>query len=474
MDGATSLIATLIFYKILLLGIGFWAARRNQDGADFYLGGRGLGPWVASISSAASSSSAWTLLGVSGAAYLHGLSAIWLLPACMSGFALNWFVIARPLRRLSHSTGAVTLTELLAHGSSPRMSRAITISASIVVLLSLGVYVASQFQAAGKTFAGTLDMDFNYAVLVGGGIVLIYTMTGGFWAASISDLIQGLVMAVAAAIVPIGALLKIGGFDAMYEGLLAVDPAMVDWWRGHAGWNLAAFLVGMLGIGLGYPGQPHVVNRYMALRSEDDVRIGTWITMVWGLVIYIGMLLAGWCGRALIGTVNDGETILLKLTTDLFPPVVAGVIVAAILSAIMSTADSQLLVCGSTVAHDLPRRSSQRKVGLDRLAIVLISLIAIGAAMTVQETIFKTVLFAWSALGASFGPLLLVRLLRGPVQANAALLSIWLGFAVTLIWFFTPALKSQLYAEPSQLVPAFAIALLPALWGSRRNASTVN
>ena len=133
----------------------------------------------------------------------------------------------------------------------------------------------------------------------------------------------------------------------------------------------------------------------------------------------------------------------------------------------MSTADSQLLVCGSTVAHDLPRRSSQRKVGLDRLAIVLISLIAIGAAMTVQETIFKTVLFAWSALGAAFGPLLLVRLLRGPVQANAALLSIWLGFSVTLIWFFTPALKSQLY----ELVPAFLIALLPALWGSRRNAS---
>ncbi|NQU49079.1 MAG: sodium/proline symporter [Planctomycetes bacterium] len=464
MDGATSLIATLIFYKIMLLSIGFWAARRSHDGADFYLGGRGLGPWVASISSAASSSSAWTLLGVSGAAYAHGLSAIWLLPACMSGFALNWFVIARPIRRLSHETGAVTLTELLAHGAAPKMARLITISASIVVLLSLGVYVASQFQAAGKTFAETLDMDFSIAVWVGGGIVLIYTMSGGFWAASVSDLIQGIVMAVAAAVVPIGALIEVGGLGNMYDGLAAVDPALVDFWRGKSGWMLIAFLAGTMGIGLGYPGQPHVVNRYMALRSEDDIRRGTWITMAWGLVIYCGMLLAGWCGRVLTSALADGETVLLRLTTDLFPPVVAGVIVAAVLSAIMSTADSQLLVCGSTVAHDLPRRSSIRKVGLDRFAIVAISLLAIVAALKVDESIFKTVLFAWSALGAAFGPLLLVRLLRGQVHDKAALASIWLGFGVTLIWYFTPLLKGALY----ELVPAFFIALIPAWLGVKR------
>jgi len=382
----------------------------------------------------------------------------------MSGFALNWFVVARPLRRLSLETNTVTLTELLAHDAPKKIGRAISVSASIVILLSLGVYVASQFQAAGKTFAGTLDMDFAKAVWIGGGIVLIYTMSGGFWAASVSDLIQGIVMAVAAAVVPIGALIHVGGFGDMFAGLQALDPKYVDWYRGNHGWTLAAFIVGTLGIGLGYPGQPHVVNRYMALRSDDDVRRGTWITMGWGLIIYSGMLIAGWCGRVMAAELADGETILLKLTTDLFPPVVAGVIVAAVLSAIMSTADSQLLVCGSTVAHDLPRRGSHRKVGLDRAAIVGISIVAILAALNVDETIFNTVLFAWSALGAAFGPLLLVRLLRGTVRPWAALASIWVGFAVTLIWYFTPELKGALY----ELVPAFAAAMIPAWLGSSR------
>ena len=166
-----SLIVTLVIYKIVLLSIGYWASRRSHDGADFYLGGRGLGPWVASISSAASSSSAWTLLGVSGVAFTYGMSAIYIFPACLAGFALNWYVLARPMRKLSLEQGSVTLTALLADGATPKIARLITISASIVILLSLGVYVASQFQAAGKTFAETLDMNFKHAVIIGGGVV---------------------------------------------------------------------------------------------------------------------------------------------------------------------------------------------------------------------------------------------------------------------------------------------------------------
>ncbi|HIA38855.1 MAG TPA: sodium/proline symporter, partial [Planctomycetes bacterium] len=266
-----SLIVTLVIYKIVLLSIGYWASRRSHDGADFYLGGRGLGPWVASISSAASSSSAWTLLGVSGVAFTYGMSAIYIFPACLAGFALNWYVLARPMRKLSLEQGSVTLTALLADGATPKIARLITISASIVILLSLGVYVASQFQAAGKTFAETLDMNFKHAVIIGGGVVFLYTLSGGFWAASVSDLIQGLVMALAAIIVPLFALIEVGGLSEMYHGLGALDPALLDFTRGKNGIMLVAFIVGTLGIGLGYPGQPHVVNRFMALRSDDDV-----------------------------------------------------------------------------------------------------------------------------------------------------------------------------------------------------------
>ena len=200
----------------------------------------------------------------------------------------------------------------------------------------------------------------------------------------------------------------------------------------------------------------------MAMRSDEDVKAGATISMWWGVIIYAGMLIAGWCGRVLVDSISDPETVLLSLTTELFPPVASGVIVAAVLSAIMSTADSQLLVCASTISHDMPK-VKRNNIALDRLAIFVISAAAITAALFIDESIFSTVLFAWSALGAAFGPLLLCRLMRGPVSGIASLTSIWLGFAVTLIWYFTPELKSVTY----ELIPAFTIALIPAWLGSR-------
>lgn len=464
MDGRTALLTTLVVYKVLLLGIGFWASRRTHDDADFYLGGRGLGPWVAALSSAASSSSAWTLLGVSGVAYTQGFSAVWLLPACMGGFLLNWLVVARPLKREADRSGAVTLTEYLAEGAPEPNRRRLVVSASLIILLSLLVYVASQFQAAGKTFAETLDMEFTNAVIVGGAVVLVYTISGGFWAASVTDMIQGLVMAAASIAVPTFALVEVGGPAALWDGLAAAGDNFVDPWRGKHGWTLAAFLIGTMGIGLGYPGQPHVVNRFMAIRSERDIRTGTWISIAWGLIIYIGMLVAGWCGRVLVSTMEDGEAILLRLTTDLFPPVFGGIILAAVLSAIMSTADSQLLVCGSTASYDLPKRRGKRRVLLDRLTVLGLGIAAMFAAIHLSTTIFDSVLFAWSALGAAFGPLLLVRLSGRRVAPGWALAAMWAGALITIVWYTWKPLGGALY----ELVPAFAVAMVLCLFGARR------
>jgi sodium/proline symporter len=464
MGDTAALIITLVVYKVLLLGIGFWASRRSTTDADFYLGGRGLGPWVAALSAAASSSSAWTLLGVSGVAFVQGVSAIWLLPACMGGFLLNWLVVARPLKREAERTGAVTLTEYLAEGSPPKLHRAFIVSASLVILSSLLIYVASQFQAAGKTFAETLDMEFSTAVLIGGAVVMVYTMSGGFWAASVTDMIQGIVMAAASIAVPLVALIEVGGFQELWNGLGNAGEMYVDPWRGKHGWTLVAFLAGTLGIGLGYPGQPHVVNRFMALRSENDIRLGTWISIVWGLVIYTGMLLAGWCGRVLVGSMEDGEKILIRLTTDLFSPVFGGIILAAILSAIMSTADSQLLVCGSTVSYDLPKGKGKRRILLNRLTILGLGGAAILAAINLSTSIFDSVLFAWSGLGAAFGPLLLVRLSGRRVASSWALASLWTGFLVTLAWVPIKPMVGGLY----ELVPAFSAAMLCVVLGIRR------
>ncbi len=464
METKEAMIVTLVVYKLVLLGIGFWASKRTQNDADFYLGGRRLGPWVASLSSAASSSSAWTLLGVSGAAYTIGIGAIWLFPACMGGFLLNWCVVAKPLIRATKASGAVTLTEYLAAGAPPQLARKFVLSASLIILLCLLVYVASQFQAAGSTFATTLDMDFNTAVIVGGVVVLIYTTLGGFWAASVTDMVQGLVMAAAAIAVPVVAVIKLGGLGGMFRGLQQAGPQYVDWWAGHSGWMLLAFLAGKFGIGLGYPGQPHVVNRFMAMRSEQEVRRGTIISLVWGAIIYGGMLITGWCGRALVASISNDETILLHLTTQLFGPIPAGLIIAAVLSAIMSTADSQLLVCGSTVAYDLPQNKHGHRLGLNRLTIASLGGVAIAAAIFIDDTIFNTVLFAWSGLGAAFGPLLLVRLSGRRVAPTYALTALWVGFLTSIVWFYTPVLKGMVY----ELVPAFLLALSVCLLGSRK------
>lgn len=464
MTPTAALLVTLVAYKLLLLGVGFWASRRTHDDADFFLGGRGLGPWVASLSSAASSSSAWTLLGVSGAAYTMGMGAIWLFPACMGGFLLNWCVVARPLRKAAQEQGAITLSEFLAPEAQSPLRRPFLVSASIVILLCLLVYVASQFQAAGDTFATTLEMDFTRAVVIGGIIVLLYTTLGGFWAASVTDTLQGLVMAAAAIAVPTMALIEVGGFGAMLDGLRAAGGDYADPWAGRSGWVLAAFLAGTFGIGLGYPGQPHVVNRYMAMRSESEIRQGMWITIVWGIAIYGGMLIAGWCGRALVTELADEETVLLRLTTDLFAPIPAGIIIAAVLSAIMSTADSQLLVCGSTAAYDLPARKLKHRMRVNRITMMALGGLAILAAISIDDTIFNTVLFAWSGLGAAFGPLLLVRLSGRTVAPSYALAALWAGFLTSIVWYFTPALKGALY----ELVPAFLLALLISWAGSRK------
>jgi sodium/proline symporter len=467
MTPTTAIITTLIVYKVVLVGIGFWAARRNQDGSDFYLGGRGLGPWVAALSSSASASSAWTMLGLSGLAYAKGLWAFWFVPACISGFIINWLLMARRLRTASDENQSVTLTEFLAADGKGSIARLIKISASVIVLLSLGIYVASQFQGAGKTFQDTLGLDGNTAVMVGAAIVFLYTVTGGFWAVSISDVIQGLMMAIASIIVPVAALMTVGGPAELWTQLSNQPESYLSFTAGKAGLDGVIFVIGLLAIGLGATGQPHVVNRFMALRSEKDVRLGAAVSITWSIIVFSGMFIVGLCGRVLLTDLGDGEVVLVRLTTDLFPPVMAGVFVAAILSAIMSTADSQLLVCGSTIAHDLPR-SREPKIWVDRVAIFFVCVGAVVAALTVAKSVFDSALFAWSALGAAFGPVLMVRLFRGPLDARYTLGAIWTGFGVTLLWFFTPALKSCI----NELLPGYVAALIVAWIGAKHNRNS--
>lgn len=467
-----AVLVTLVVYKIVLVVIGLAAQRRTSSApADFYLAGRRMGPIVASISASASSSSAWTLLGVSGMAYASGLSAIWLFPACVGGFCLNWFVLAPKLQKLSHASGAVTATDIIAGGRA-----ALAKLASVIILGSLLTYVASQFQAAGKSFSATFGMSQEWSIGIGSAIVVVYTLLGGFWAVSVTDTLQGIVMALTSIILPVVALASVG-FSGLVDGLNAVD---VEGFTSVFGARAAipagvGFALGLLGIGLGYPGQPHVVNRFMALRDDGDaIVIARRTAILWAVVVYSGMILLGWCARVLFPALDDGETAFMRAANELFHPVLAGIMVAAVLSAVMSTADSQLLVAASSVTHDLGLRGP---FSHPRFVVLLISAGAVAAALIGDESIFDRVLFAWSAIGCAFGPLLLVIALRGPVRVTHTSLSMLVGAGLSIASYYLKGATLFGFANPVSLgawggvcerVVPFFVALAIAWSGSTR------
>lgn len=462
MSRAEAILYTLVAYKLVLVAIGVWATRRTRDTSDFFLGGRRLGAWVAAISASASSSSAWTLLSVSGMAYLWGWPALWLFPATVSGFLVNWLWVAPRLMPASREAGAITLTEFLAGpGAQHGWARRVVVLASLVVLFSFTFYVAAQFQAAGHAFASAFRLEMETAVLVGAGVVLLYTLLGGFWAVSVTDTLQGLLMAATAAFLPLVAFAAVGGAEALVRGLAALPAGEAA--PPTTGVAAVGFVLGTLGIGLGYPGQPHVVNRFMALKDERALRQARVIAIGWAIVIYAGMLLLGLCARVLYSGLLEGEQVLFEVANRLFAPVAAGIMIAAVLSAIMSTADSQLLVAASSVSHDLPR-GRRRGLGWSRVVVFAICAVAVLIALLLPEAIFTRVLFAWHALGAAFGPPLVVKLAGGALDPRTTFAAMLTGFAGTVLLYWLPGTPGD-WAE--RLVP-LAASLAICLAGARR------
>ena len=462
----TGVLTTLIAYQVLMLGIGWWASKRNSDSEDFYLGGRKLGPMVAALSASASSSSAWSLLGVSGAAFAWGLPAIWLIPSTIAGFLINWYLIAPRLYTQSRASGALTLTEFIAGPPGDPARQTIMRMGAGVILFSFTFYIAAQFQAAGTTFASVLGIEQGTAIMIGAAVVLAYVWLGGFWAASVTDTVQGLLMAFSALLLPLLAVIAVGGPVELVGSMFHSDVNGYQLWTDQASFPAAlGFVFGLFGIGLGYPGQPHVVNRFMAIESEKAIVHGRRIAVGWACIIYTGMVLLGWCGRILVENLGDGEQLLFVLATMLLPALLAGVMVSAILSAIMSTADSQLLVAASSVSHDLKGEHGSGADGLVRArwVVLLIGVLAIILAIVFPDRIFSRVLFAWQALAAAFGPLLVVTLWRGPVRPGWRIAALATGFVMTIALSWTVESPGD-WVE--RLIP-LAVALVLAWVGSK-------
>lgn len=555
----STLIIVFSLYLLVVLVVGIIAARRAVSMESYFLADRSLGPFVAALSSVASSESGWIILGAVGMGYSEGISAVWFAPGCLTGYLVNWYLLAPRLRHMTENTGAVTIPDILqaAHDPGGRLVR--IVAATIIFFCMMG-YVGAQFSASGKSFEAIFHLPFTYGVLIGAGITVLYTLLGGFRAVAWTDTIQAALMAIGLVVMPIVLIFTLGGPSAVIEKMnnipersivtvkltqagmqdesrvLAKDPLglvqkdgafrftdrtegrLLDigysdnalWIRdiqssnprtrrfkldqsyqfeqasislesvkplvsgsafgstfgGKSGFALFGLIIGLLGIGLGYPGQPHVVSRFMALKDPKKIRLARTVAIVWGVLAYFGALTLGHLARISHPYLVDPEYAYPEVAMTLFPPVVAGLMLAAILSAIMSTADSQLLVAASAVTRDvyekiLGRGGNQSKedknrsmVLVSRLTILVLGALSILFALYMSKMVFWLVLFAWSGLGAAFGPLLLIGLWWPKVNRWGALAGMLTGFFATLIWHYT--LKSYIY----ELVPAFILSAI--------------
>lgn len=454
---------TLVVYKLLLVAIGFWASKRMHDGDDFFLGGRGLGPVVAALSYSSSAASAWVLLGLTGISYTYGISTIWVALGSITSMFVTWYWVAPRLMSFSRKHDHITLTEVVAHDSVGLVRRNIVLLSSFIIVVSFVFYVAAQFQGAGNTFATTFDMSMQSSIALGAFIIMVYTLLGGFWAVSLTDAVQGTLMAITAFFMPIAAYFAVGGIDGLVTALEAMDAAShLSLTAGNAGLFALGIVFGGLAIGFGTYGQPHLMARIMALRDERAMRQARLITIGWYLLVFLGMWFVGFAGHVLHPGLENSERIFFVMLDGLFHPVISAVFLAAVLSAIMSTADSQLLSAAASIANDmgLGGNRAERVLFVSRLTIVALVVVSVVVAIYLPDKIFSRVLFAWMALGAAFGPTLFARLAGFRCSSRGVLLSIFSGFFLTVVLSFTPNAPGDI-AE--RIVP-FVVACLPLLF----------
>ena len=445
-EPSIAIVTTFVIYLTLMLAIGVWAWQRTASSADYFLGGRRLGAWPAALSAGASDMSGWLLLGLPGFAFVSGVEALWLGGGLLVGTWLNWLLVARRLRTYSVvADDALTIPEFFANRFSDR-GHLLQVVAACFTLLFFLFYTSAGLVAGGKLFESVFGLDYLTAVAAGTACIVSYTLIGGFLAVSWTDLVQGLLMAAALLVVPLWAMHADGGPGAMVATLTQANSDLLSVWTDKAGEPLTMIaIVSLSAWGLGYFGQPHILARFAGIRSAADVPTARRIAVGWSGLTMAGAILVGMAGLAYVTnhpelTISDSETIFIALVNELFHPVIAGILLAAILAAIMSTADSQLLVSSSALTEDIykpllrPRAGQREVVMVGRATVVLLSIIAMLLAIDPDSTVLGLVGYAWAGFGAAFGPVLMLSLYWPRMNWAGAVAGVVAGGATVVVW----------------------------------------
>ena len=458
-----AIINTFILYIGLMMAIGVYYYRRTRNMSDYFLGNRKLGAWVTSMSAEASDMSGWMLMGVPGFAYLAGLNAGWIAVGIAIGTWANWQFIAARLRKYTElANNSLTLPEFFENRFEDK-SGLLRIVPAVFILIFFIIYTSSGFVSAGRLFETVFGIPYHYAIFIGAGSVVFYTLVGGFLAVSRTDFIQGIMMFFAILVVPITAAMEMGGFAATLSAIDTVQHSMLEPLTKPDGSTLGAIeLISLLAWGIGYFGQPHILVRFMAISSSKEIKQATRIAMTWVVVSLAAAVAVGMVGRVFLTTPLEGtesETVFLVMTNTMFPPVVAGLILSAVLAAIMSTASSQLLVAASAFAQDfyrtLLRKDAEQKelVWISRASVLVIASLAIFLGLNPNNFILDMVAYARAGFGAAFGPALLMSLFWRRTTRNGVLAGIITGGVTVLVW------KQFAFWGLYEIVPGFLLAL---------------
>lgn len=459
-----SIMFVFMIYLLFMISIGALYYRRTENLADYILGGRKLNSWVTALSSQASDMSGWLLLGLPGYAYLAGMESIWIAIGLGVGTYLNWKFVAKKLRQYTEIAGDAITIPVYFENRFRDKSHSLRIISAFLILIFFLIYTSSGLVAGGKLFNTVFGIPYQQALLMGALVIVTYTFLGGFMAVCWTDFFQGLLMIVAIVIVPFAAMKGIGDYPTTVELIKSIDPQMIDPWTTTGGGAIPLIvLISNLAWGFGYFGMPHVLVRFMAIESADKIKQARVIAMVWVTISLIFAVVIGIIGRAYLHPEFLGEagseTIFMVMVNELFPPLVAGLFLAAILAAIMSTADSQLLVAASAFTEDIYRivfnkkASEMELVWLGRFAVIAISLIAYLIARNPENSVMGLVSYAWAGFGAAFGPIVLFSLFWKKTTRNAALGGMVAGGLMVILWKQLSGGIFDLY----EIVPGFIL-----------------
>jgi sodium/proline symporter len=468
----TIITVEFVIYLVLIMGVGLYFARKKMTQADFHLGGKKIPGWALALSERATGESAWCLLGLTGFAFAAGLSSVWIAVGCVAGITASWLWLAKEFRRERDKYETLTLPDYLATKYASR-GKFIRWFSSLIIIFFFILYVAAQFSGGGKTLNITFGIPITWGIIISAVVVILYAMAGGFFSVVWTDVLQAILMIITLVVTPVIALIAIARSNISIGSVLALAGGGLDSWTGGAvGFAAGTLIFNNFSWFFGYlGGQPQLDARWMAMRTDRDVKIGAAIAITWTLLAYAGAITLGIAAIALFGTgvVPDPEQILPFMLLKLMPPWLAGILLAGAVAAMMSTADSQLLIATSSISEDIVHKAlhkdydDRKLVMISRVTILVVGVIALVMAFTSKSLIYTIVGWAWAGIGCSFAPAVILSFFWKRFSARGVIASLVSGFVTTVVWM-TTGLDALFTARAATFIVAFVCAVLVTIW----------